>query len=109
MLDKEQVLSDDLNEAPSEAASINISDIEEPAQVQPIQAIGLGDIPSAPNIEGELDDGTLKQPPMLNLPPDVKPDGNGRFSCGGYTFNSLEQALSFGETPKQPWRLYAPI
>ena len=31
------------------------------------------------------------------LPDDVKPEGNGRFSCGGYTFNSLEQALSFAK------------
>ena len=31
------------------------------------------------------------------LPADVKPEGNGRFSCGGYTFNSLEQALSFAK------------
>jgi uncharacterized membrane protein YhaH (DUF805 family) len=29
------------------------------------------------------------------MPADVKSEGNGRFSCGGYTFNSLEQALSF--------------
>jgi uncharacterized membrane protein YhaH (DUF805 family) len=31
------------------------------------------------------------------LPADVKPEGNGRFSCGGYTFNTLEQALSFAK------------
>jgi uncharacterized membrane protein YhaH (DUF805 family) len=31
------------------------------------------------------------------LPADIKPAGNGRFSCGGYTFNSLEQALSFAK------------
>lgn len=31
------------------------------------------------------------------LPADVKPLGNGRFSCGGYTFNSLEQALGFAK------------
>jgi uncharacterized membrane protein YhaH (DUF805 family) len=31
------------------------------------------------------------------LPDDVKLEGNGRFSCGGYTFNSLEQALSFAK------------
>lgn len=31
------------------------------------------------------------------IPADVKPEGNGRFSCGGYTFNSLEQALSFAK------------
>jgi uncharacterized membrane protein YhaH (DUF805 family) len=31
------------------------------------------------------------------LPDDVKPEGNGRFNCGGYTFNSLEQALSFAK------------
>ena len=31
------------------------------------------------------------------LPADVKPEGNGRFSCGGYSFNSLEQALSFAK------------
>lgn len=31
------------------------------------------------------------------LPDDVKPEGNGRFSCGGYTFNSLEQSLSFAK------------
>jgi uncharacterized membrane protein YhaH (DUF805 family) len=31
------------------------------------------------------------------LPADVQPEGNGRFSCGGYTFNTLEQALSFAE------------
>jgi len=33
----------------------------------------------------------------LQVPDDVKPEGNGRFSCGGYTFNSLEQALSFAK------------
>lgn len=33
----------------------------------------------------------------LNLPADVKPEVNGRFSCGGYTFNTLEQALSFAK------------
>lgn len=31
------------------------------------------------------------------LPDDVKPESNGRFGCGGYTFNSLEQALSFAK------------
>ena len=31
------------------------------------------------------------------LPADVEPEGNGRFSCGGYSFNSLEQALSFAK------------
>jgi uncharacterized membrane protein YhaH (DUF805 family) len=31
------------------------------------------------------------------LPADVKPEGNGRFSCGGYSFNTLEQALSFAK------------
>ena len=31
------------------------------------------------------------------FPDDVKPEGSGRFSCGGYTFNSLEQALSFAK------------
>ena len=31
------------------------------------------------------------------LPNDVKPAGSGRFSCGGYTFNSLEQALNFAK------------
>ena len=31
------------------------------------------------------------------IPADVEPDGNGRFNCGGYTFNSLEQALSFAK------------
>jgi uncharacterized membrane protein YhaH (DUF805 family) len=36
-----------------------------------------------------------EMPPYL--PADVKPRGNGRFSCGGYTFNSLEQALSFAK------------
>lgn len=30
-----------------------------------------------------------------HLPPGVKPEGNGRFSAGGYRFNSLEQAMSF--------------
>lgn len=34
---------------------------------------------------------------LSNLPADVKPEGNGRFSCGGYTFNTLEQALSFAK------------
>jgi len=34
---------------------------------------------------------------LTYLPADVKPAGNGRFSCGGYTFNSLEQALSFAK------------
>jgi uncharacterized membrane protein YhaH (DUF805 family) len=32
-----------------------------------------------------------------NLPPYVKSEGNGRFSCGGYTFNSLEKALNFAK------------
>jgi uncharacterized membrane protein YhaH (DUF805 family) len=31
------------------------------------------------------------------LPDDVKLVGNGRYSCGGYTFSSLEQALSFAK------------
>jgi uncharacterized membrane protein YhaH (DUF805 family) len=31
------------------------------------------------------------------LPADVKPEANGRFSCGGYTFNSLQQALFFAK------------
>ena len=32
-----------------------------------------------------------------NIPADVKSEGDGRFSCGGYTFNSLEQAISFSK------------
>jgi hypothetical protein len=31
------------------------------------------------------------------LPPDVKSEEDGRFSCDGYTFNSLEQALNFAK------------
>ena len=34
---------------------------------------------------------------LSNIPEDVKPDGNGRFTCGGYAFTTLEQAVSFAK------------
>jgi len=51
-------------------------------------------------ISGELEDGAGSETDggiPSYIPADVKPEGNGRYSCGGYTFNSLEQALSFAK------------
>lgn len=58
-----------------------------------------GDIPDTSALGNDLgahnrsSDGAMPS----YLPDDVKPEGNGRFSCGGYTFNSLEQALNFAK------------
>ncbi len=49
--------------------------------------------------EGAANDTSVCVMPS-GVPNDVKPEGNGRFSCGGYTFNSLEHALSFSKRRK---------
>lgn len=44
----------------------------------------------------DLNSGSTEAIPPY-LPADVRSEGNGRYSCGGYTFSSLEQALSFAK------------
>lgn len=58
-----------------------------------------GDVTVSDSVAEQIDSGVFSVEPAVpsstDLPADVKLAGDGRYSCGGYTFNHLEQALSF--------------
>lgn len=78
----------DQNNAQQEIASHQIRPSFVSGNIPDMSELGNGESADNPPSVGAI---------SSYLPDDVKPEGNGRFSCGGYAFNSLEQALSFAK------------